>query len=251
VPLLDTTLLDRLATGRKQESYFPIAVADERFHCIILKGGDTYPYFPRPLLSEFDFEVPLTSAADTELRLEQRRKEKEKKKAAAALANGGEAMALDEQLDNDDEDEDSDAREARKLHQQYLLATLSAAQLQDTIASSSSASSGGTYSQRATLSRLTLDADKALLQLLALECRLASASGAGDAAAADQRGMRALELVALMRDASGRMADAAGKVADRYGRALLGEKIRELAEKRVAEAEMEAEEDGFGDGEVL
>src|ERR1700712_1804491 len=61
VPLLDTKLLSRLASGRKTESYFPVAVADNKFHCIILKGGDQYPYFPRPLLSEFDFQIPLSS----------------------------------------------------------------------------------------------------------------------------------------------------------------------------------------------
>jgi chromosome transmission fidelity protein 4 len=61
VPMLDTTQLSRLASGKKQESYFPIAVADNKFHCIILKGGEQYPYFPRPLLSEFDFHVPVTA----------------------------------------------------------------------------------------------------------------------------------------------------------------------------------------------
>ncbi|KAH8147278.1 uncharacterized protein LAJ45_08756 [Morchella importuna] len=63
VPLLDTRLLDRLATGMKQESYWPVAVAQNKFHCIILKGGEKYPYFPRPLLSEFEFSIPLTSTA--------------------------------------------------------------------------------------------------------------------------------------------------------------------------------------------
>lgn len=240
VPVLDTRLLDRLATGRKQETYFPVAVADDRFHCIILKGGDAYPYFPRPLLSEFDLEIPLTSVADTEFRLEQRRKRREEKKAAAA--NGaGDGMLLDDEDEDEDEAED---REARKLYQQYLLSSLSAAQLEDVVASSTSGQ-GGTYTERATLSRLRLEADKALLQLLALECRIAASAAAGGDAAADQRGMRALELVSLMHDTSGRMADAAGKVADRYGRALLGEKIRELAEKKVAEAEAEV------DGDVL
>lgn len=29
----------------------------------ILQGGEKYPYFPRPLLSEFEFSIPLTSTA--------------------------------------------------------------------------------------------------------------------------------------------------------------------------------------------
>lgn len=37
VPLLDTRLLERLAGGRKEESYWPVAVAQDKFHCIILK----------------------------------------------------------------------------------------------------------------------------------------------------------------------------------------------------------------------
>ncbi|KAJ4306961.1 DNA polymerase alpha accessory factor Mcl1 [Collariella sp. IMI 366227] len=135
IPLLDTKLLARLASGRKHESYFPIAVADNKFHCIILKGGDQYPYFPRPLLSEFDFSIPLTSAP------------KKRKKPKNA-------------------------------------------------------------SQRALLARLELDIDKALLQMLAIECREGG----------EERGMRALEVVQLMRDRSGRMVEAAGKIAESYFR---------------------------------
>src|SRR4051812_33871017 len=51
----------RLAGGRKEETYWPVAVAQDKFHCIILKGGDKNPYFPRPLLSEFDFQIPISS----------------------------------------------------------------------------------------------------------------------------------------------------------------------------------------------
>ena len=41
VPLLDTKTLDRLAGGRKQETYWPVAVAQDKFHCIILKASTT------------------------------------------------------------------------------------------------------------------------------------------------------------------------------------------------------------------
>ncbi len=74
-------------------------------------------------------------------------------------------------------------------------------------------------SQRALLARLALDVDKTLLQMLAVECREGG----------EERGMRALEVVRLMRDTSGRMVEAAGKIAERYGRGVLGGKIRELA----------------------
>lgn len=206
VPLLDTKLLPRLASGRKHENYFPIAVADNKFHCIILKGGDQYPYFPRPLLSEFDFSVPLTSEPP-----------KSKKKSRGANDD------VDMDQDSDDEvNEEGVSPETRKLEQQYLLKGIEASQLQDLIDDVTSDSSGSSASQRSTLARLELDIDKTLLQYLAIECR-----------EDEDRGMRALELVRLMRDRSGRMIEAAGKVAERYGRTILGDKIREIGERRV------------------
>ncbi|KAI5456346.1 WD40-repeat-containing domain protein [Mariannaea sp. PMI_226] len=208
VPLLDTKLLERLASGRKSESYFPIAVADNKFHCIILKGGDQYPYFPRPLLSEFDLSVPLSS--------EPLEKKKKKRKAEDDPMGDGDDQDGEKEEDDDDEEDDEDS-ETRKLEQQFLLRGIQAAQLRDFVEATSS-----NHTQRSLLSRLELDIDKTLLQLLAVECR----SG-------EDRGMRALEMVELMRDRTGRMFEAAGKVAERYGRSILGDKIRELGEKRV------------------
>ncbi|KUI58621.1 Minichromosome loss protein 1 [Cytospora mali] len=208
VPLLDTKLLPRLASGRKHESYFPIAVADNKFHCIILKGGDQYPYFPRPLLSEFDFSIPLTSAPP---------KPKASTKATAN-GNGDEDDDVFSENEMDVAEEGEESSEARKLEQQFMLRGIQAAQMQDLVESTS-----GSHAQRAVLSRLEIEIDKSLLQLLAIECR-----------EGEERGMRALEMVELMRDRTGRMIEAAGKVAERYGRTILGEKIREVGEKRVS-----------------
>lgn len=193
--------MDRLASGRKNESYFPIAVADNKFHCIILKGGDQYPYFPRPLLSEFDFSIPIATAPKT-----LKRKARE----------GSEDLDMGDG-DEDKDDEDDGSAETRKLEQQFMLHNVEAAQLRDLMEATS-----GSHTLRSQLSRLELDIDKTLLQLLAVECR-----------EGEERGMRALEMVQLMRDRTGRMMDAAGKVAERYGRTILGEKIREFGEKRV------------------
>ncbi|MBN6743373.1 hypothetical protein JKG47_23530 [Acidithiobacillus sp. MC6.1] len=49
--------------------------------------------------------------------------------------------------------------------------------------------------------------------------------------------MRALEMVSLMRDKTGRMIEAASKVAERYGRTGLGGKIREVGEKLLGAME--------------
>lgn len=235
MPLLDTKLLPRLASGRRQENYFPIAVADNKFHCIILKGGDQYPYFPRPLLSEFDFSIPLTSAAAAAEKKEKRKQAKKKKKAAREDDDlmGEEASESEEESDAEQQQqaEDEADSETTKLTQAFLLKSLHAAQLADQLdAASGSAAAMG---KRSALARLELDIDKTLLQMLAVECR-----------EGEERGMRALEIVGLMRDRTGRMIEAAGKVAERYGRGILGEKIREVGERRVAgESEDEEEDD--------
>lgn len=187
--------MPRLASGRKHESYYPIAVADNKFHCIILKGGDQYPYFPRPLLSEFEFSIPLSSEPPN----------------AKSARNPDDPDATPEPED--------DESATRKLEQTYLLKGIFAAQLQDSM---DSTQGSGSHAQRSALARLELDIDKTLLQYLAIECR-----------EGEDHGMRALEVVQLMRDRTGRMIEAAGKVAERYGRSILGEKIREVGEKRL------------------
>lgn len=177
-------------------------MADNKFHCIILKGGDQYPYFPRPLLSEFDFSVPLTSAPP---------------KARTRTGDGDEDMEDDDDDDDAFKPDDDESSESRRLEQQFMLRGIQAAQVQDLVESTS-----GSHAQRAALARLEIEMDKALLQLLAIECR-----------EGEERGMRALEMAELMRDRTGRMVEAAGKVAERYGRTILGEKIRELGDKRA------------------
>ena len=188
-------------------------MADDRFHCIILKGGDQYPYFPRPLLSEFEFSIPLASQPAA--------KPKQKKRRS----NNNDLLddVMDADLYGASDDDESEAEEedseSRKLEQAYLLKGLQAAQLTDLVDATTS-----NTSQRGTLARLELDIDKTLLQLLAVECR-----------ESEDRGMRALELVRLMRDRTGRMIEAAGKVAERYGRTILWDKIREVGEERLAD----------------
>ncbi|KAK4122748.1 WD40 repeat-like protein [Parathielavia appendiculata] len=206
IPLLDTKLLPRLASGRKRETYFPIAVADNKFHCIILKGGDQYPYFPRPLLSEFDFSIPLTSAPA--------KKPRKNKPTNPHGGNGSDEEMLSSP--DSDTEEPTPQSESLALTQTYLQKSLLASQLADLLSATRP-----TASQRALLARLEVDIDKTLLQMLAIECREGG----------EERGMRALEIVQLMRDRSGRMVEAAGKIAGRYGRALLGEKIREWGEE--------------------
>lgn len=182
MPLLDTKQLARLAGGRKEETYWPVAVAQEKFHCIILKGGDKNPYFPRPLLSEFDFQVPISS------------------NAVRDSSNG----------------EDT-SNEGPRFEESFVRGTVLLSLFRDLLASTNA-----TASQRTELSRKEVEIDKTLLQMLAVECR-----------EGEERGMKALELVSLMTDRNGKMIEAAAKVAQRYGRGVLEDKIRELAERRI------------------
>ena len=187
VPILDTKTLERLASGRKEETYWPVAVAKGKFHCIILKGGDQYPYFPKPLLSEFDFKIPCSSSSIPE------------------------------------DPEEPAANDRPRLEESFLQNSLMLSLLEDLISATNA-----TQSQRVELSYREVEVDKALLQLLNVECR-----------EGEERGMKALEIVSLMKDRSGKMIEAARKVAGRYGRTVLQEKISELAEKRLMGMEEE------------
>ena len=132
IPLLDTKRLDRLADGKKEETYWPVAVAGEKFHCIILKGGDKYPYFPRPLLSEFEFKIPLTGDAG----------------------------------DSEGQSEDAAKLERPRLEEIFVRNSLLLTLFEDVVLATNASGA-----QRRELGRRELEVDKSLLQLLNVECR--------------------------------------------------------------------------------
>lgn len=181
VPLLDTRAMDRLAGGKKEESYWPVAVANDRFHCIILKGGEQYPYFPRPLLSDFEFNIPIAASV------------------------------------TDDSEDGKEAAHQRGLEEQFVRSSIMYSLMRDLVENTNA-----TTLQKAEVGSMEREVDKALLQLLAAECR-----------AGDEHGMKALEIASLLKDRTGKMLEAAGKVALRFDRDVLNEKINELAERRL------------------
>lgn len=211
VPMLDTQQLSRLATGGKEETYWPVGVApcstgELKFHCMIVKGRERYPSAPVPHLSEFGLEIPLSSAID--------------KKAL---------LGVDAEEGSDDEDAGRKKGESKQQeHEQaFILSSTLHAQLSSTLSHTRPSAD-----QKRDLTTIEVAIDRALLQLLGLECL-----------AGEDHGMKALEIVSLMRDANGKMLDLAGKVAGRYGRDVLGEKIRELAETRAARRDDDEEDE--------
>jgi chromosome transmission fidelity protein 4 len=187
VPMLETRMLDRLRDGKKEESYWPVAVAQERFHCIILKGGDRYPYFPRPLLSEFEFRVP---------------------------------VGVVPEKGPDDDGEETNVQAGARLEESYVRHAVLLGLLEDLVQGQGRPG----HAQKAEVARREIEVDKVLLQLLAVECR-----------EGEERQMKALEIVSLLRDRGGKMIEAAGKVAGRYGRSVLEDRIRDLGERRLME----------------
>ena len=196
VPVLDTRLLERLQGGKKEETYWPVAIADQKFHCIILKGGDKYPYFPRPLLSEFDLSIPVIRPPA---------------KKNTAMDLDGNEVEID--------DGESTAQQTSRLEESYVRHALMLSLLDDFVTAQGE---HARHSDKTELARREIEVDKVLLQLLAAECR-----------DGEDRGMKALEVVRMMRDRGGKMVEAASKVAGRWGRTVLEEKIREMGERRI------------------
>lgn len=128
---------------------------------------------------------------------------------------------------NDNEDDEQEAgTEITRLEHSYALTTLLHSLASDLMAATTS-----TAAQRAALGTKALEADKLLLQLLAAEC-----------VEGEERGMKALEIVGLMKDESGRMMEAAAKVASRFGREVLRTRIEEMAERRIVGLDVDGEE---------
>lgn len=127
-------------------------------------------------------------------------------------------------MGNDAESTDSTKK---KLQQTLALRNLAYSLLEDSISDSEAGTARGSE-----LMRKSIDIDKTILQMLAIECR-----------EGEERGMKALELVTMLRDRSGKMIDAASKVAQRYDRTILDEKIRNIAERRLAGEEDDEYED--------
>ncbi|TPX47127.1 hypothetical protein SeMB42_g03443 [Synchytrium endobioticum] len=59
IPFLDTRISKSLT--KTDESYWPIGVTDTNLLCVILKGAERHPHFPKPLIHEIPLQIPLLS----------------------------------------------------------------------------------------------------------------------------------------------------------------------------------------------
>ncbi|SCZ96534.1 BZ3500_MvSof-1268-A1-R1_Chr8-2g10273 [Microbotryum saponariae] len=57
VPVLETSAMAR--RENKQETYWPIGLTAQHAHVIFLKGEESHPHFPTPLIQELDLQLPL------------------------------------------------------------------------------------------------------------------------------------------------------------------------------------------------
>ncbi|KAK7204795.1 WD40-repeat-containing domain protein [Myxozyma melibiosi] len=138
VPLLDTQAMGR---DNPDESFWPLGVFENKFNCIILKGGEKNPSIPLPISSEIEIKLPVYSALSTK-------------------------------SSEHDSAQQKDATDSMKLEERYLQESVLLQLYKDGVL----ASCGGDESlmdddQRDELSRRELAIDKLVLQLLQVLCR--------------------------------------------------------------------------------
>ncbi|KAK9352232.1 WD40-repeat-containing domain protein [Lipomyces doorenjongii] len=138
VPLLETKAMGR---NNPDESFWPLGVIQSKFHCIILKGGEKYPYIPLPISSELDIKMPIYPNTP---------------------------KVKDDAKDGNNQQIPADAME---LEEQYLRETVLLQLYKDAALAGSGGEGGLEDDQKDEISRRELGIDKTVLLLLHIACR--------------------------------------------------------------------------------
>ncbi|KAK9465491.1 WD40-repeat-containing domain protein [Lipomyces arxii] len=140
VPLLDTAALGRNNPG---ESFWPLGIIGSKFQCIILKGGEKYPYIPLPVSAELDIKIPTGLAASSAVEKQDR--------------EGSNQQVLSDIF---------------KLEEQYLRMTVLFNLMKDSMLATVSGNEDAlSDEQKLDMSRQELGIDKIVLQLLQSTCK--------------------------------------------------------------------------------
>jgi chromosome transmission fidelity protein 4 len=59
VPLFDSSRALSSEQKEREMAYWPVGMTDTHFTCVVLRGGDKEPWFPRPLIQEVELGMPL------------------------------------------------------------------------------------------------------------------------------------------------------------------------------------------------
>lgn len=58
--------------AERQESYWPVGMNEQQFFCVICKGAQKYPTFPKPILCDFPLQIPFTQLDSANSGLEEK-----------------------------------------------------------------------------------------------------------------------------------------------------------------------------------
>lgn len=67
--VLDT----RKSKNDRIETYWPVGLTESSLMCVVCKGGDKYPPFPKPLLHEITLQIPLLNLDNPQGKFEEKR----------------------------------------------------------------------------------------------------------------------------------------------------------------------------------
>ncbi|KAJ3038284.1 hypothetical protein HK097_003216 [Rhizophlyctis rosea] len=72
IPVLDSTMAKRARSEESATIYWPVDVTDREFMCVVCKGADKHPHFPKPLITELPLTIPFAMLETPIVQLEEK-----------------------------------------------------------------------------------------------------------------------------------------------------------------------------------